>query len=128
MENLTKKFETRKRVTGKALSDLYEIFKEINRTVDSMTVITDKTIRCRTCEKNWSNDGEDFYIEIKEGLCGLWYYEHTGYKMRIDKDYIEYINLEDVTEGLQELFENLKKVSTREDEGKKISSILEMLK
>ena len=48
--------------------------------------------------------------------------------MRIDKDYIEYINLEDVTEGLQELFENLKKVSTREDEGKKISSILEMLK
>jgi hypothetical protein len=131
-------FETRKRVTGKALDDLFSIMKWITETVDDINISTEKEITMRASEMNDGNmkyygthpdDATTFSIRIIRGKCHIYYNCGYGYNDEcwFAKSDIDYINLAEAIVAMTALITKLETIETRENSSGEISRIASLI-
>ena len=141
-KKIVETFEKRKNVTKKAMSDLKEIFKWVEKVIDRNTFLIEKDIHLKASwYMNNSNlavrtNGEDrtFYLGMIDGDCGIFQKDVAGYHFLeneynyISLDKIDRINLKELQESLFEFLNELEKFSTREESASKIAAIAKLLK
>ncbi len=138
-DKIMKTFETRKKVTGKALTDLYKIMNWITDNVDNVNVQNkEHKIHARISFFNSENrmvkygtepeEGFALYLQVVNGTCGLWY-DSYGYgpDREASKGDIDYISLAEAIQALKALIEKLETIPTRESIGNEIARIAALI-
>lgn len=131
---IIKRFETRKRVTKKALEDLQAIFKWIEKIMDNTNFVVRNQflgLRGSACNSSgnvyhFNSMGFSYYLGIWSGECGIFEDCDYGYD-KVNLYDLDYINLSDIQKALELLFAELENFSTREKTGKIISNIAALL-
>jgi hypothetical protein len=134
---IKERFETRKNTTKNALKDFTQICDWITGIVDDVNIRIEKKIRFRATRhffdsqsSKYSDQYDKLEIAVIEGECGLFITpddDDEEFMFELNVDCLDYVNLQDLQESLNEIFKKLESFSTREDSANKITSILNII-